>query len=805
MRGDFSRIRFNRRKGYTSVLEQQGRVALDADANEQCFIDDYLRSSEASDVIGAYGAPSAAAGFQITVSDGEIQIGAGRYYVNGVLCDNPAASSYDSQPFLLGATSGTDLLSGLAVAGTGAVVPVYLQVWQRFVTGLDDPDLLEPALGQADTTGRLQTVWRVIASPPNPTVLPSTPTSGPLSPYCQAMYQAAATPSTGTMTAGTVGATTDCGCAPIPAAGYQGVENQLYRVEIHQGDDETTATFKWSRENGSVVQAVTAVNGSTVQVSSLGPDANLGFQVQEWVELSDDSALFGPVPNQAGTLYQIQSIQTGVPSLTLSGSATAVDPGQNARIRRWDQSGPSASSTGIPLSAATWIGLENGIQVCFAPGTYSPGDYWTIPARTATGTIEWPSPGSAAPTYEPPRSMLVGQAPLGCIHWTPEPATQPYTVDDCRLLFEPLTTLTAPSPPHVHVETVSWTNDDFTTLDQLLADGLTIGLDQVLSSPVNSASFIVTVESVRAPDRDDNIVSFVTEQDPSTLPKTLLRDVTIADSAITVTTQTLPSGASASLLSWQLPLNTPKLQNLEIAALEQLLLTAAPAGLFARVRVKLLGEAIFASGSTGVSYLDGRALGRLGTRADGSARIDLKLPSGQGTLSSDLDGWFYLAPHLQIEDLSTNGPFTVVADFLNDVESVQAPVNNTPQTVTPQATIDLNYPPIAAAAGTPVTLSLSLTGTSVSGGTVPSVSSMASVPASVPLVAGEATLGPVTISIFGNPGTTGNATPTTLTFELTATIALAGGLSTSQSTTFTVTGAPPPAPPIRHGGHPVSG
>ena len=40
MRGDFSRIRFNPGKNYTAVLEQQGRVALDADANEQCFIED---------------------------------------------------------------------------------------------------------------------------------------------------------------------------------------------------------------------------------------------------------------------------------------------------------------------------------------------------------------------------------------------------------------------------------------------------------------------------------------------------------------------------------------------------------------------------------------------------------------------------------------------------------------------------------------------------------------------------------------------------------------------------------------------
>ena len=62
MRGDFSRIRFNRRKNYTAMLEQQGRVALDADANEQCFIDEYLRRSETVDVVGEFGGPAGDAG-----------------------------------------------------------------------------------------------------------------------------------------------------------------------------------------------------------------------------------------------------------------------------------------------------------------------------------------------------------------------------------------------------------------------------------------------------------------------------------------------------------------------------------------------------------------------------------------------------------------------------------------------------------------------------------------------------------------------------------------------------------------------
>ena len=43
-------------------------------------------------------------------------------------------------------------------------------------------------------------------------------------------------------------------CEIAATAGYQRLENQLYRVEIHDGG--TAPTFKWSRENGSVAYAV---------------------------------------------------------------------------------------------------------------------------------------------------------------------------------------------------------------------------------------------------------------------------------------------------------------------------------------------------------------------------------------------------------------------------------------------------------------------------------------------------------------------------------------------------------------------
>ena len=72
------------------MLEQQGRVALDADANEQCAINDYLRTTETVDVVGAVGGPAGHAGFKIAVKGGVIEIGAGRYYVEGYSAKTPS-------------------------------------------------------------------------------------------------------------------------------------------------------------------------------------------------------------------------------------------------------------------------------------------------------------------------------------------------------------------------------------------------------------------------------------------------------------------------------------------------------------------------------------------------------------------------------------------------------------------------------------------------------------------------------------------------------------------------------------------
>ena len=166
MKGDFSRQTFAARKHYSGVLMQQGRVQLDADWNEQGAIDRYRTETEAVDVIGGCGAPIHAAGFEITTDGKTLLIGGGRYYVDGLLAENDAGKiAYEDQDKLdLPGADMAAVLTEMKEKGLSAAL-VYLDVWQRHVTALDDKLLREVALGGPDTTTRLKTVWQVKVLP----------------------------------------------------------------------------------------------------------------------------------------------------------------------------------------------------------------------------------------------------------------------------------------------------------------------------------------------------------------------------------------------------------------------------------------------------------------------------------------------------------------------------------------------------------------------------------------------------------------------------------------------------------------
>ena len=815
MKGDFSRIRFNPAKQYTAVLQQQGRVALDSDANEQGALGMYLRETINADVIGRCGGPIDDAGFAISIQGNEIQIGAGRYYVDGILAENSTTLDYDNQPFLVAPTFSAAELIVAVLHGKGQVTAqLRLEIWQRLVTQLDDPCLQEPALCQADTTVRLQTVWRVVGAPVTASSTVGTLTAidpgqgeetaiALLSPCCQSMYGDTFQRNPGALGADTGNTGSDCGCQPIPSAGYQGLENQLYRVEIHTPGGIDTATYKWSRENASVVTQITDVNGAVLAVPSIGPDANLGFQVGHWVELTDDTYLFGQPPNQPGALYQITSIQpsAGQYLVTLSAQVVAIDHSRNARMRRWDQNGATVTGQGIPLSAIP-VQLENGIEVSFRKGDYVAGDYWTIPARTANGQIDWPPCGGNGNFFQAPQFIRVHTAPLACIHLRNRQdiaSLQKFrvghferlVVEDCRLLFPPLAALAASTAsPALHVKSMSWMNDDLMTVDTLIANGLSVTLDQTPTCPWSGANFRVTLE---APVANDPIAQFsdvvkimVAAGKFPAGTDVFLRSELVLDPPEGIT-------VAGSQINWLLPAVKTGIQMYNaywlFVTLNTLLVASKATG-YGRVRVRLEGGAVYANQPTGNLYLDGQSFGTTSSRGgDGSQSIQLRLPTGNAARASDFESWFYLAPTVLIGNVAIQAvasgdtvpinAVTVVVNFNGTMIGLQTGAATAPVVVTSlQAVITLTYPPIA---DTPVSLTLNGTGV----GPVVTIQATATVPAGQSSVT-------VPITILASPGPQATDTVT-----LGASVATAvGNFPFNQNPSLAITGGFVPSPPI---------
>ena len=98
MKGDFSRITFDRVKHYSGVYPQQGRVLTDADFGEEHDIQQYRSEMTAADVIGRSGAPKLDPGFTPTVVSQTLGVGPGRYYIDGILFENELQVTQATQP-----------------------------------------------------------------------------------------------------------------------------------------------------------------------------------------------------------------------------------------------------------------------------------------------------------------------------------------------------------------------------------------------------------------------------------------------------------------------------------------------------------------------------------------------------------------------------------------------------------------------------------------------------------------------------------------------------------------------------------
>lgn len=456
MGGDYSKQAFKAEKHYSDVLMQQGKVQLDSDWNEHAAIQFRSKRALTYDLFDHAVVPRTTKdGFLIEIDATHgLVIHPGRMYVDGLLAENhgllynmdgehldwefDAALDeertaipvpYQQQPYLF-YNADLDELPATPYL-------VYLDVWQREVTYLKDPDIIEKAVG-IDTTTRMQTVWQVraldIGTPTDPECEDSFPEWDDL-----------IKPSAGRLSTGETPVDSDENPCLIPqSGGYRGLENRLYRVEIHNGGPAGTATFKWARHNASVASAVTHIDGTKLTVTQTQWDSLRRFKMDDWVEVSDDNLEFAGLP---GIMAQITGIDYATNTITLDDltagtfplkpSTTETLPERHTRIRKWEQSGAMEDTDGgsttfsdglntVP-GTGTHIIVEKGITINFelepASGEFKTGDYWLFAVRTEDASVEKLNEAPPLGTHHHYARLAIvdGVPPKDCrIHWPPE-------------------------------------------------------------------------------------------------------------------------------------------------------------------------------------------------------------------------------------------------------------------------------------------------------------------------------------------------------------------------------------------------
>jgi hypothetical protein len=392
MRGDFSRFSREPERHRRNVLWQRGRVLVDADWNEAVDLTLERLESLTADLLGVAGGPAPGA-LDVAVVAGVPTLTAGRFYVEGVLAEVPADVALTAQADL----------PGLTLPSTFGRYLAYLEVWEEGLGTLESPELAEPALGGEESARRSRVVAQVrllgVASDATP-----------------ALYRPGWSPRTAPPLA-----------LEARSVGTPG-ENQLYRVEVHQGGELGAATWKWSRDNASVAARVLSLAGTSVTLSlPAGSSVAQLLPLGGWVELTSRARLLRGEP---GALGRVLTTTGGAsPVVTVEGWLGAVPPDAD-RLVRWDSAGALALVQ--PTANEGFLALEEGLEVRFsgaAGARVETGDAWLLPLRAVAGVL-----GGEAP--RPPDFGRRRAAPLRLLSRSGA-GWSVVAGGDCRRLFAP--------------------------------------------------------------------------------------------------------------------------------------------------------------------------------------------------------------------------------------------------------------------------------------------------------------------------------------------------------------------------------
>jgi hypothetical protein len=483
-------VSYDDQRQYRSVVTQQGRVALEADANEAWTIAGEEAREEALDVVGPSGTPDD--GYRLTVGTAfDLTVGPGTMYVGGVRATlthpvtysqqggPPPPGSRDPVEWLDCSTDPDWHLASAPAPGNKPNELVYLSLAETEVSSVEDPTLTEVALGGPDTSQRVRLVQRIKRL-------------GTTGATCgSAMVDAEAAwavegltfdPSAMRLVSGarlqvsftTLAAVTDpCqpvgpeGCEPDAQGGYLGADNQLIRIQVTDWDQATgMGKLVWGFDDASFLYRLDVTQYPVVALQSRPPDSSHEPAKDQAVELLRSAVSLGGegafVASASGQVTegafvasasgQVMKVTTGyvrdgqaieLPPLPPGPASDVRDHSKTpvAFLRVWEEQLDFTRGAPVALNP---LQRPTGIQVALTTedGTspFHPGDFWLVGVRPIVPTVVYPA--RLLDKAQPPDGPRLWACPLGVVSW-PNQSAVGGLLFDCRNSFEDLVRLTA--------------------------------------------------------------------------------------------------------------------------------------------------------------------------------------------------------------------------------------------------------------------------------------------------------------------------------------------------------------------------
>ena len=455
MGSDRARVSYDPGRHWQAVISQQGRVTLEADANEATAIAAEHERGHLVDVVGPagvpLGAPGTPGGYSVSAVaassgsyTGDLALTPGTLYVGGERMVLDETITYGNQPDWLDTGDSLWRPVSLPTVTAGATFNelVYLLLRGQEVGAVEDPALLDVALGGPDTAGRSRIVQRVVRQPTSQTSELS-PLQDPSLVSEWASLGLSVNPQTMRLSSSAL---------LLMSGTYSGSENQLIRVQIASVANGVP-TLVWGYDNAYDLYQVTATanpDGTATELTLVQAPVDVYHQpaAGQTVEILQSAAQLAPGDTSGYIAATTGIVTTLTPSggyqpdtqqVQITTPVAVPSGGPPLFMRVWQDSMVYTGPGPVPLGN-TGLSVTLSLSgTSSAVTTYHVGDYWLIAVRPGTSAQVYPARITESP--QPPDGPPMWACPLALVTWAAPTSTETTpvpSVTDLRPRFDNL-------------------------------------------------------------------------------------------------------------------------------------------------------------------------------------------------------------------------------------------------------------------------------------------------------------------------------------------------------------------------------